>query len=75
MTADRHGPGAGTPDRLAPRPPCGMASPEVAAGHRFAGLMATQRPDGVLLSAHLAEAGGIATRDGRCPPARTRTRR
>ena len=28
---------------------------DVAAGHRFAGLMATQRPDGVLLSVHLAD--------------------
>ena len=28
---------------------------DVAAGHRFAGLMATQQPDGVLLSVHLAE--------------------
>ena len=43
---------------------------DVAAGHRFAGLMATQQPDGVLLSVHLAEArghrdpGGPAARRG-----------
>ncbi len=40
---------------------------DVAAGHRFAGLMATQQPDGVLLSVHLAEAGGIVIREARLP--------
>jgi formate hydrogenlyase subunit 5 len=40
---------------------------DVAAGHRFAGLMATQRPDGVLLSVHLAEPGGIVTREAPLP--------
>ncbi len=37
---------------------------DVAAGRRFAGLMATQRPDGVLLSVHLAGPGGIADPGG-----------
>jgi formate hydrogenlyase subunit 5 len=38
-------------------------------GARFAGLMGTQRPEGVLLSAHLAETGrsGIATCEGLVP--------
>jgi Ni,Fe-hydrogenase III large subunit len=40
---------------------------DVAAGHRFAGLMATQRPAGVLLSVHLAEPGGIVTREAQLP--------
>ncbi len=40
---------------------------DVAAGHRFAGLMATQQPDGVLLSVHLAEATGIVIREARLP--------
>src|ERR1039457_6262075 len=40
---------------------------DVAAGHRFAGLMATQRPDGVLLSVHLAEAAGMVIREARLP--------
>ena len=41
---------------------------EVAAGRRFAGLMATQRPDGVLLTAHLADAAGIAAAEALLPP-------
>ncbi len=40
---------------------------DVTAGHRFAGLMATQRPDGVLLSAHLAGPAGLVTREARLP--------
>ena len=40
---------------------------EVAGGHRFAGLMATQQPDGVVLSVHLAQPGGIVTREARLP--------
>ena len=40
---------------------------DVAAGHRFAGLMATQQPDGVLLSVHLAEPAGIVIREARLP--------
>ncbi len=40
---------------------------EVAAGHRFAGLMATQQPGGVLLSVHLAERGDIVIREARLP--------
>ena len=50
---------------------------EVAAGHRFAGLMATQRPDGVLLSVHLAgpadivDPGGAAAARSRSYPALT----
>ena len=41
---------------------------EVAAGARFAGLMATQRPGGLLLSAHLAGADGISTCEAVLPP-------
>jgi formate hydrogenlyase subunit 5 len=41
---------------------------DVAAGHRFAGLMATQQPDGVVLSVHLAEREDIVTREARLPP-------
>src|SRR5450755_4594121 len=44
---------------------------DVAAGHRFAGLMATQQPDGVLLSVHLAEQGGIVTREAPLPAGAT----
>jgi formate hydrogenlyase subunit 5 len=40
----------------------------VAGGRRFAGLMATQRPEGVLLSAHLAGPGGILTCEAAVPP-------
>ena len=40
---------------------------DVAAGHRFAGLMATQQPDGVLLSVHLAEPAGIVIREAQLP--------
>ena len=36
---------------------------EIAAGHRFAGLMGTQREDSMLLSVHLAQPGGVVTRD------------
>ena len=35
---------------------------------RFAGLMATQRPAGLALSAHVAGPGGIATREAVLPP-------
>ena len=45
-------------------------------GRRFAGLMATQRPTGLLLSAHLAGPGGIATHETPCcRPGPDRTRR
>ena len=40
---------------------------DVGAGHRFAGLMATQRPAGVVLSVHLARPGGIVTRETQLP--------
>ena len=51
-------------------------SAEAASGRRFAGLMATQRPGGLVLSAHLAGAGGIATHETVLPPgAGCRTRR
>jgi formate hydrogenlyase subunit 5 len=40
---------------------------EVAAGRRFAGLMATSLPDGVLLSVHLAGPAGIVIREVRLP--------
>ena len=40
---------------------------DVAAGHRFAGLMATQQPDGVLLSAHVADPAGITIREAQLP--------
>ena len=42
---------------------------ETAAGRRFAGLMATQRPGGLVLSAHLAAAGGVATHETVLPAA------
>jgi hypothetical protein len=41
---------------------------DVAAGRRFAGLMATQRPAGVLLSAHLAGPADITTYEAGLPP-------
>jgi Ni,Fe-hydrogenase III large subunit len=40
---------------------------EVTHGHRFAGLMATGRSDGVLLSAHVARPGTIITYDALVP--------
>jgi len=59
------GPGTGGTNTsmlaTAPAVPWENVLREVAAGRRFAGLMATQRPDGVLLTAHLADAAGIAT--------------
>jgi formate hydrogenlyase subunit 5 len=39
-----------------------------AAAERFAGLMATQRPEGLVLSAHLARAGGITTHEAVLAP-------
>ncbi|HUL25568.1 MAG TPA: NADH-quinone oxidoreductase subunit C [Streptosporangiaceae bacterium] len=41
---------------------------ETATGGRFAGLMATQRPGGLMLSAHLATAKDITTYDAALPP-------
>jgi formate hydrogenlyase subunit 5 len=41
---------------------------ETAAGQRFAGMMATQRPEGIVLSAHLARARGIITYEAVVPP-------
>jgi Ni,Fe-hydrogenase III large subunit len=41
---------------------------ETASGRRFAGLMATQRPGSLVLSAHLAAAGDIATYETVLPP-------
>jgi formate hydrogenlyase subunit 5 len=40
---------------------------EVASGRRFAGLFGTARPEGLLLSAHLADADGVATVDALLP--------
>jgi formate hydrogenlyase subunit 5 len=40
---------------------------QVGQGHRFAGLMATRRPDGIALSAHLAVPGGITTHEATLP--------
>jgi formate hydrogenlyase subunit 5 len=40
-----------------------------ATGQRFAGLMATQRPEGLVLSAHLAGTGDITTHEVVLPPA------
>jgi formate hydrogenlyase subunit 5 len=40
---------------------------EVTAGARFAGLMGTQRQDAVLLSVHLANRGGVTTREVTLP--------
>jgi formate hydrogenlyase subunit 5 len=39
----------------------------VGAGNRFAGLFATARPDGLLLSAHLAGPGGVETLEAMLP--------
>ena len=41
---------------------------QAAAGGRFAGLMATQRPEGLVLSAYLAGAKDITTHDVALPP-------
>jgi formate hydrogenlyase subunit 5 len=41
---------------------------QVAAGSRFAGLMATQRAGGLVLSAHLAGAKDVTVRDVALPP-------
>jgi formate hydrogenlyase subunit 5 len=41
---------------------------QAAGGGRFAGLMAAQRPEGLVLSAHLATAKDITTRDVVLPP-------
>jgi formate hydrogenlyase subunit 5 len=41
---------------------------DVTAGRRFAGLMATQRPGGVLLTVHLADTAGIEAADAVLPP-------
>jgi formate hydrogenlyase subunit 5 len=41
---------------------------DIAAGGRFAGLMATRRPDGLLLSAHVAGGEGVTTYDAVLPP-------
>ena len=66
------GPVAGWWPGLVASPQAGpVASSEagpVAGGRRFAGLMATQRPEGVLLSAHLAGPGGILTCEAAVPP-------
>jgi formate hydrogenlyase subunit 5 len=40
----------------------------VLAGRRFADLFATARPDGLLLTAHLAGRGGLTTLEARLPP-------
>jgi formate hydrogenlyase subunit 5 len=40
----------------------------VASGYRFAGLMAAQRPGGVVLSAHLAGPGEVTTHEAVIPP-------
>jgi formate hydrogenlyase subunit 5 len=42
-----------------------------ARGHRFAGLMAARQEEGILLSAHLAEPGGIGTREALVPSGTT----
>ena len=44
---------------------------ETGRGHRFCDLMATRRDDGILLSAHLAEPGGIGTREALVPAGTT----
>ena len=46
----------------------GLLERETAAGARFAGLMGTQRPDGLLLSAHLAQGGRLSTHEALLPP-------
>jgi formate hydrogenlyase subunit 5 len=73
MTAGQDCPGGLT----AATPPATLASDvtslwddvtkDVAAGRRFAGLMATHQPDGVLLSVHVAEPAGIVIREARLP--------
>ena len=45
-----------------------LVARDVAGGRRFAGLMATHQADGLLLSAHLAGAGGITTVEAVVPP-------
>ena len=54
---------AGSPAELWER-----LSAEATSGRRFAGLMATERPGGLVLSAHLAGTGGIATHETVLPP-------
>ena len=44
---------------------------EVAAGRRFAGLFGTARPDGLMLSAHLADARGVIAADTILPATAT----
>ncbi len=44
---------------------------EVAAGRRFGGLFGTARPGGLLLSAHLAGAGGVTAIDAMLPATAT----
>ncbi|HTS95848.1 MAG TPA: NADH-quinone oxidoreductase subunit C [Streptosporangiaceae bacterium] len=44
---------------------------EVAAGRRFGGLFGTARPEGLLLSAHLAGAGGVTAIDAMLPATAT----
>ncbi len=44
----------------------------VTAGRRFAGLFATARPDGLLLSAHVADPTGISTLESLLPPVAAR---
>jgi Ni,Fe-hydrogenase III large subunit len=46
----------------------GILVGETAAGGRFAGLMATQRPEGLVLSAHLARAGALTTYEAAVAP-------
>ena len=76
MTGDRAA-RAGIADDAWIRPASGVnalwddVTREVAAGHRFAGLMATQRPGGVLLSVHLAGPTGIVIREARLPAGAT----
>src|SRR6204780_5525498 len=67
-----------TPPAAAPPPAAPPLAPSVPAlwelvtddvrqGHRFAGLMGTSRPEGVLVSAHLAVPGDIAIREALVP--------
>jgi formate hydrogenlyase subunit 5 len=44
---------------------------EVAAGRRFAGLFGTARPEGLMLSAHLADASGVTVADTVLPATAT----
>jgi len=44
---------------------------EVAAGRRFAGLFGTARPEGLMLSAHLADASGVIAADTILPATAT----